>query len=782
MKSRLLSILQYVIGWPLTVIAFIFIAKIIWEKFPQILPHIQQIQYGHLWTGIFFLITFYFLRSYVWYLILRHYKIKISYKETSYLWSLSELKRYIPGNVWSFIGRTHLFHQKNIEKKKILKGMLYEAELFVVGSAVIALLSLWLFFPDYPQIFYTGIFVVVGLFLVMYIFASQLKYKKKTFLASILPDFTSYESVIMVLVSCLALLFFGIGNYFIMTSVFITDPRLFWQFVGMFSTAFLAGYLAIISPAGFGVREGIVISILSRFTDLAFGAFIALYTRFALVISEVIFILLNALWRKSTWKWMKRVEALILRKPYETIVFVAASIYTFYFSRVTFLRYDNYFTGRFDLGNMVQTVWNTMHGKIFLLTNPDGVDQVSRLAFHADFILILLAPFYMMWTDPRTLLFIQTIILAGGAFFVYYIARYVLKNNPVALTFALVYLANPLVQRTNLYDFHAVTLATTFFLGTFYFYIKKNYVYFFIFAILAAICKEQLWLIIALFGIAIFFHHKKRVIGTVVVSFAIGMFYYLFWHAIPDARGGEHFAISYLSEFGDSPTQIIKSFMLEPHKIYTVINEEARITFLKQLLSPLGYLSLLFPFTLIFAGPDLMISLLSNNTQLHQIYYQYTATITPFLFVSAIYGVWVIRKFLPRIPTVLFIIYLLYQTLNAAASFGPLPGSKKPDIAMIIHPLPDKDFINNYVHTLPADVSVTATNNLGSHLSQRDEIFTVPLGVGKSDKVLVLLDPLGGEKPQKNEKEFVAKVKSNPEYILEVERGNFFVFSKRSIR
>lgn len=658
--------------------------------------------------------------------------------------------------------------------------MLYEAELFVLGCSAVSLLSLWMLFPHLPQFVYIGIFLLLGIVLVGYIFAKHLKQKKKNYITALLPDFPPTALVIMLIVSFLATLFFSIGNYFIMTSVFITDPRLFWQFVGMFAAAFLAGYLALIAPAGLGVREGIVISVLSRFTDVAFGAFIALFTRFMLIIAEVIFIFLNILWIKSAATWVRKLESVIVRKPYETLVFVAASFYTLYFSYVTFLRYDNYFTGRFDLGNMVQTVWNTMHGKIFVLTNPDGIDQVSRLAFHADFILILLAPFYAIWTDPRTLLFIQTVILAAGAFFVYYIATYVLKNKPLALTFALAYLANPLVQRTNLYDFHAVTLATTFFLGTFYFYIKKQYGYFFIFAVLAAICKEQLWLIIALFGIAIFFHHKKRMLGTAVTLFSVGIFYYLFWHAIPEARGGEHFALSYLSEFGDSPTQIMKSFVMEPHKILSVVTQETRIMFVKQLLSPLGYLALLFPVTLIFAGPDLMISLLSNNTQLHQIYYQYTATITPFLFISAIYGVWVLRKFFPRIPVVFFILYLVYSTWNAAVSFGPLPGSKKPDITMIVHPLADKEFVDAYVHALPADVSVTATNNLGSHLSQRDEIFTVPLGVGKADKILILLDTLGGEKTQKSEKEFVEKVKKNPSYTLEIERGNFFVFSKKS--
>ena len=65
---------------------------------------------------------------------------------------------------------------------------------------------------------------------------------------------------------------------------------------------------------------------------------------------------------------------------------------------------------------MEQTIWNTLHGHIFEFTNPNGTTIVSRLAFHADFILVLLAPIYALWQDPRLLLLIQTAILGLGAF------------------------------------------------------------------------------------------------------------------------------------------------------------------------------------------------------------------------------------------------------------------------------------------------------------------------------------------------------------------------------
>src|ERR1035437_3532889 len=131
-------------------------------------------------------------------------------------------------------------------------------------------------------------------------------------------------------------------------------------------------------------------------------------------------------------------------------------IYILYFTAASFLRYDNFFTGRFDLGNMDQTVWNTIHGRIFQITDPNGTNIISRLSFHADFILVLISPLYLIWSNPEMLLLLQTVVLAFGAIFVFLIAKSIIKDKTIALTISAVYLLNPSLQFTNLYDFNPV--------------------------------------------------------------------------------------------------------------------------------------------------------------------------------------------------------------------------------------------------------------------------------------------------------------------------------------
>lgn len=105
------------------------------------------------------------------------------------------------------------------------------------------------------------------------------------------------------------------------------------------------------------------------------------------------------------------------------------------------MRYDNFYTGRYDLGGMDQTVWNTIHGRIFQASGDNG-EVISRLSSHADFILILISPLYKIWSDPRMLLLLQTIVIALGAVFIFKLANMILGKN-AAVVFSILFFAKP---------------------------------------------------------------------------------------------------------------------------------------------------------------------------------------------------------------------------------------------------------------------------------------------------------------------------------------------------
>lgn len=471
---------------------------------------------------------------------------------------------------------------------------------------------------------------------------------------------------------------------------------------------------------------------------------------------------------------LKNIPQLIKSNLYEIILLISTVIYAIYFSVASFLKYDNFYTGKYDLGNMSQTVWNTIHGNFFMMTDPNETREVSRLAFHADFILILLSPFYFLWENPKTLLAIQTAVLSMGGIFVYLIADKILRNKLISLTLAISYFIYPALNYANLYDFHAVALATTFFLAAFYFILEKKWKTVLLFLILAGICKEQIWLINALIALYLFFFQKQKRLGLALFIYSILVFYVLIWHLIPQNLGKEHFALSFYSDFGDSPEKIIRNVFLHPSTTLSTLLMEDRLTFVKQLFLPLGYLSFLAPLFLVFAGPDLAINLLSNNSALHQIYYQYSSTVTPFVFISAIYSIKFIKSKLPDIPYSFFAISLLLFSISSSYEFGPLPYAKHPNIDMFVNQLRERKDIDLYISTIGDNEKITATNNLGAQLSHRRNIYVMPQGLNIADRALFL----SANYSNSTEINTLNQMFQDPNYTLTYQSGRFYAFQR----
>ncbi len=122
------SFLKIFLGWPVSILALIFIFKLLIGKTGMIIPNISQINIPVLSLGLICYVFYFFLRSYVWKKTLSVKGYDFPLKEVSFLWGSSEFKRYVPGNIWSFLGRTVQFSERGVPKKIIVSCLLIEIE------------------------------------------------------------------------------------------------------------------------------------------------------------------------------------------------------------------------------------------------------------------------------------------------------------------------------------------------------------------------------------------------------------------------------------------------------------------------------------------------------------------------------------------------------------------------------------------------------------------------------------------------------------------------------
>lgn len=783
MRSKIFNTAKFLIGWPISVISVILLLKFIPTSF-DLLSKVKNVNLPILILSLIFFQFYFFLRGFLWQEILKEKGYKLPLKKLLFLWSFSELKRYTPGNIWSFLGRVVSFGKFGVKSKDIIHALFIESEFIIVASIVVSLLSLNFLFDILPDIKYEIFIQPLIVFSAALIFLLFIFNKKimKDFKNPILPRFGYLQNFKLVTITSAALICFGIGTYFAGASVFFLSPQDFLGYAGFFVFALLIGYLSIITPMGLGVREGVITVILSKIMPLSSAVFISVFSRFIFIISEAIFLVSSWIFYETRNKLFLKIISLISNHKEEALLTIFILFYFLYFTAASFIRYDAFYTGRFDLGNMDQTVWNTIHGRIFELTNPNGIDIVSRLSFHADFILILISPLYFIWQNPKMLFLLQTLVLSFGSVFVYLITKEVIRNKKVSLIIAASFLLNPAVQHSNLYDFHPVVLATTFLLAAFYFLFKRRYFPMLIFLVLSGLCKENIWVITSLFGLYIIFFHKKVRLGSSIFLTSAFLFFIFVWFIIPKVAGSQHFAISYYSDFGDSPTEILGNIITSPVKTFKIIFQKDQLTYLQELFQPLGFLSIFSPIYLVFAAPSLLIDLLSSNSQLHKIYFQYSASITPFIFIAAIFSLKFLKEKTPSVPIMFYTLIILSSTLFSAYQYGPLMGAKNPNTAMFAEHLENEKLIDKFLSRIPKKYSIAATNEIGSHISHRQKIFTLPIGVNEADIIILLartsiIDPVNLP-----EKKIVDRIIEEKKYFIVYRDDQFIVFKKKGLR
>src|SRR5712691_8001933 len=212
------------------------------------------------------------------------------------------------------------------------------------------------------------------------------------------------------------------------------------------------------------------------------------------------------------------------------LVALAAAIFSTYFIYLHIGRQDAYLTSAEDFGIYNQAIWNILHGtfihqticNIVTDTNCYSLNGISRFAIHFEPILLPISLVSLALPDPKTLLVLQTLVVASGAFPAFWLARLRLRNEFVAVGIAILYLLYPALQQAEIFDFHAVTLTAALLMFTLYFIYTRRTVWLFVFAILSMACKEELPAVIAIFGLwSILFQQRWRSgLALVVLAFA----------------------------------------------------------------------------------------------------------------------------------------------------------------------------------------------------------------------------------------------------------------------
>jgi uncharacterized membrane protein len=412
------------------------------------------------------------------------------------------------------------------------------------------------------------------------------------------------------------------------------------------------------------------------------------------------------------------------------LLWTAIAAYAVGFASLSILRQRSFQTGRFDLGNMVQAVYDTAHGRFLEMTSLQG-EQISRLAAHVDPVLALFAPLWWAWPSPDMLLTAQAVAIALGALPVHRLARRHLGSERAALGFALAYLVYPPVQWLTLNEFHPVALAAPLLLWGIALLDEDRPLAFCGVALLAVATKEEVGLVVAMLGLWYWWRRRRpawgigiAVAGAAASAVAIGVI-------VPHYNAGAHSAFyGRYAAVGGSPGGIARTVATDPLHVLSIAFDHAGRGYLVDLIAPLLLLSLAAPALALAAAPEFAINLLSATPTQTSIHFHYTAAIVAPLVGAAVLGAArVARGGEGRGDRI-----AVAAVLGAVAAnylLGPLPvwrfvpgGARLQAQAQQVSA--HDRVLAEAVRRVPAGVVVSASNDLGAHLSARRRILSFP--------------------------------------------------------
>lgn len=210
-----------------------------------------------------------------WKNILDHYNVRVSSRWAFQAYGISQLAKYVPGNIFHIAGRQAIAMAAGLPGKIVLKSNLLELIMISCGGALMGWIVLSLIFPNLSLSmalsFLVCSYIAVILFSRCYLSLSLSK--------TIIYQFLFLLSSAFIFATILTLLVHG--RVLELPMICIT--------MGVYTIAWLAGLVMPGAPAGIGIRELVVVFFLNQYIPNTELILAVLLGRIVTVIGDILF-------------------------------------------------------------------------------------------------------------------------------------------------------------------------------------------------------------------------------------------------------------------------------------------------------------------------------------------------------------------------------------------------------------------------------------------------------------------------------------------------------------
>ena len=283
------------IQWAIVAVIFVFLGRMVWENWSQVKEASFAFRPLHLvLSTLLFVLGGYFTQIWAWYLITVKLEIAIPLRETLESWFYSQLGKYLPGKVWVLLGRYYFYESKGKSRGRITIALYLEVLTILLSAGLLSVIGAVSFKKANPLGSGTEIWWMFLLLLLVFLslypkFLQKilnwilLLFRKEPVILSI-----SYRDISWILLVCiLSWIIGGIGFWIFVDSFFAIPSQHILFLTGALALSSTLGLIALFAPSGLGVREGVLVYLLSYLMPGGIAVIISVLTRIWMTLIEI---------------------------------------------------------------------------------------------------------------------------------------------------------------------------------------------------------------------------------------------------------------------------------------------------------------------------------------------------------------------------------------------------------------------------------------------------------------------------------------------------------------
>lgn len=414
------------------------------------------------------------------------------------------------------------------------------------------------------------------------------------------------------------------------------------------------------------------------------------------------------------------------------ILSLASLVFASLFTLLNVLKYQNFHYNALDLAIIHQVFYNSSLGNFF----ASSIHPQTYLKDHVSPIIFLLLPFYSLFKHPITLLALQNIALVSSVFPLFLIAKKYFSEK-ISAFLALSWLFMPMVQNLSMFEFSFLSFSLPFLFWAWHSIKQNKFLPALIFSLLALLAREDVSLVIFMYGFFCFLGKKNWRLGISLAALSVAYFFFSMKLISFNNPDGYKFFV-YYSYLGQNIFEIIKYLLLHPIFLLAKFFSLGNIEMILGMLLPFAFLPILKPkYLALSALIYLQIFLGSGGASGLILKTQYAALFLPALFLSYLESLAharahtfnsFIEKYLKKEKLGLMIVIL--AVLYSSLLLGPVAGAVQKHIL-------GRDAAYNQkrlhiVRAIPPNAPVAASYDTLPRLSGRKNISAINYGfIGK---------------------------------------------------